>query len=127
MSGKADRSQSLDQHRLEVHTRTSHAELAVVVVAPARDIAVGQEALGIFQRHRNEVRLILTDLMMPVMDGLDLVRAVKGLDPGIRVIAASGLDAEVSRAQLAAIGVSEILMKPIQLKVLLKAIREQLE
>lgn len=88
--------------------------------------ANGQEALELYRQHGNEVRLVITDLMMPVMDGLELVRALRRLDPGVKVIAASGLGAEVDRVQLAVLGVTEILAKPIQVETLLKAIREQL-
>jgi PAS domain S-box-containing protein len=88
--------------------------------------ANGQEAMDLYRRHRNDVRLVITDLMMPVMDGLELVRALRTLDPGIKVIAASGLGAEVDRAQLAALGVTEILAKPIRVETLLTAISEQL-
>jgi two-component system, cell cycle sensor histidine kinase and response regulator CckA len=87
--------------------------------------ANGQEALQLYQRHRNEVRLVITDLMMPVMDGVELVRRLKALDPGIKVIAASGLDVEANRAQLAALGVTEILAKPPRTEALLSAIRMQ--
>jgi CheY-like chemotaxis protein len=86
----------------------------------------GQEALDLFQRHRDEVRLVITDLMMPVMDGVELVRSLKALSPDIKVIAATGLDAEANREQLSALGVTEILLKPIGAETLLNAVRKQL-
>jgi PAS domain S-box-containing protein len=88
--------------------------------------ANGQEAMDLYRQHRDEVRLVITDLMMPVMDGVELVCALRTVDAGVKVIAASGLGAEVDRAQLAALGVTEILAKPIEVETLLKAIRKQL-
>lgn len=86
----------------------------------------GQNAIDLFQLHRNEVRLVITDLMMPVMDGVELVRSLKALDPVIKVVAVSGLDVEASRAQLAALGVTDLLVKPVGAETLLTAVRKQL-
>jgi len=50
----------------------------------------GAEAFSRFQEHRTTIRLVLTDLLMPIMDGATLVRAIHRLDPATRVIAVSG-------------------------------------
>ena len=50
----------------------------------------GTEALALFQQHRSAVRLVLTDLIMPVMDGAALVRALHQTAPDARIIAMSG-------------------------------------
>ena len=88
--------------------------------------ANGQEALSFFEHEREHVRLVLTDVMMPVMNGPALVRALRGLEPDVKVIAASGLDNEARRAELAALGVTEILMKPFKPAQLLELVRRQL-
>jgi CheY-like chemotaxis protein len=53
--------------------------------------ANGAEAVELFAAHRGEVRAVLTDMMMPVLDGAATIRALRALDPGVRVIAANGL------------------------------------
>ena len=88
--------------------------------------ADGLEALGMFVKERENVRLVLTDVMMPVMNGPALVRALRDLDPNLKVVAASGLDNEARRAELAALGVTEILMKPFKPAQLLELVRRQL-
>ncbi len=82
----------------------------------------GQEGLELFKQHRHEIHLVLTDLKMPVMDGIALTRALKAMSPDIKVIAASGLDAVTDREQLLALGVQETLMKPFERDVLLAAV-----
>jgi nitrogen-specific signal transduction histidine kinase/CheY-like chemotaxis protein len=52
--------------------------------------AGGEEALRLYEQHRQEVRAALVDLMMPVMDGVATIRALTALDPKVRVIAMSG-------------------------------------
>jgi signal transduction histidine kinase len=52
--------------------------------------AGGEEAVRLYEQHRQEVRAVLVDLMMPVMDGVATIRALTTLNPEVRVIAASG-------------------------------------
>jgi PAS domain S-box-containing protein len=51
----------------------------------------GREALALFERQRSEIRLVVTDVMMPGMDGSALIRALRQLDSHIGIIAMSGL------------------------------------
>ena len=90
---------------------------------PATD---GAEALTAFTRHRGEVRLILTDVMMPVMDGLALTRVIRKLDSEVRMIAASGLEHDAKFEELRTLGVDAFLTKPFTAEKLLHTLREQL-
>jgi CheY-like chemotaxis protein len=58
-------------------------------VLEARD---GVEALEIFQQHQDEIRCVLSDLVMPRMDGWDILIALRKLSPDIPVILSSGYD-----------------------------------
>jgi CheY-like chemotaxis protein len=88
--------------------------------------ANGQEAIEQFRRHRNDVRLVFTDLMMPGMTGVALIRALREIEPGIRVVAASGLQDRDRKEELLALGVAEILAKPCTLVEVLQAVNRQL-
>jgi hypothetical protein len=87
----------------------------------------GEEALQRFIENREAVRLVLTDVMMPVMDGVALVRSLRVLEPGIRVVAMSGLSDLPAQEELRAMGVSEIVAKPCDSGQLLQAVRRALE
>ncbi len=87
----------------------------------------GQEALAVFVAHRPEVKVVVTDVMMPVMDGLKLARALRRLDPKVRVIAASGLDPVASSLDVAAGFIAEFLKKPYERSTLLAAVHRQLQ
>src|SRR6185295_8044409 len=41
----------------------------------------GAEAMAVFAAHRSEVKVVLTDMMMPYMDGPATIRALRRLDP----------------------------------------------
>ena len=81
----------------------------------------GAEAETLFRAHRNEIKVVFTDMTMPGMDGATLIRKVHEIDPRARVIAASGLGA----AQAARVaGVRRFLSKPYTADTVLKAITD---
>ena len=87
----------------------------------------GQEALSVVLQHVGMLRLVVTDVMMPVMDGIALARALRTLDPAIRIIATSGMGQEEKREELRASGVQAILAKPCETAVMLTTIRRVLD
>ena len=76
----------------------------------------GVQALARFAQHGGEVKAVVTDLMMPVMDGLALTRSLRKQDPRLPVIATTGLmtaPGDGDRAgQLRELGVKHFLRKP---------------
>jgi PAS domain S-box-containing protein len=86
----------------------------------------GAEALTIFTRHRAEIRLVMTDVMMPVMDGVALTRVIRKIDPEVRMLAASGLEHDAKFDELRALGVNAFLTKPFTAEKLLHTLRELL-
>jgi PAS domain S-box-containing protein len=83
----------------------------------------GADGLTVYLQHRPEVRLVLTDVMMPVMSGVSLIRALLAIDPRLKVIAATGLTDTVQRSELAALGAAQVLAKPFDGEALLQALQ----
>lgn len=88
--------------------------------------ANGREALAIVEARANEVQVLLTDVMMPVMSGVALIRAVRERAPAIKVIATSGLTEPERTQELAALGVHKVQTKPCDPLVLLGVIYAEL-
>jgi len=86
--------------------------------------AEGTDALALYGEHANVIKVVLTDVMMPGMDGLKLTRALKEINPLVKVIASTGQATESRQAELQALGVNVILHKPYDAKKLLKALHE---
>jgi PAS domain S-box-containing protein len=86
----------------------------------------GAEGLAIFVENRADVRLVLTDLMMPVMGGVTLIHALHVLEPSVKVLATSGLTDQENYAKLTALGVDGIIPKPCDSNELLRIIAVQL-
>lgn len=89
--------------------------------------ADGHEALTLFATHRDEVALVLTDLMMPGMNGVTLIRALIAMAPRVRIVAASGLHDQDRSEELDALGVKTVLVKPCGSAEILEAVQRELE
>jgi len=85
----------------------------------------GAEGISKFASHSNEISLVVTDIMMPHMDGTALVRAIRSLRPTIPIIATTGLKNDLKIDS--ELGISKILDKPHTAEELLHAIRETLD
>lgn len=89
--------------------------------------ANGREALARFLEHQDMIKLVLTDLMMPVMGGIALIRALRSMQPGLRIIATTGLGQDFKRAELTELGVADLVEKPCTPEVLLGTVRRLLD
>lgn len=92
-------------------------------VAVAAD---GAEAVAIYARRGDEIAVVLTDMMMPVMDGAATIRVLRKMNPSVRIIAASGLMTHV-RGTGTALGIRHILAKPYAADGLLTVLHECLQ
>ena len=82
----------------------------------------GAEGVARFTEHRGEIRLVMTDLMMPVMDGLEAIRAIRAIDPAMRIVAVSGLATTERRDKALREGASHFLAKPFTADALLTTV-----
>ncbi len=86
----------------------------------------GADGLMQAAQHRTEIRAIITDLHMPRMDGLEFVREVRRLLPGIPIMVASGRLEEAEAGELATLGVTGRLDKPFTQAQLADALKNLL-
>lgn len=63
--------------------------------------------------------------MMPVMNGMVLIRALRAIDPVREIIATSGLSELPQRLELAALDVPDVLLKPYEQPMLLEAVNRR--
>jgi two-component system cell cycle sensor histidine kinase/response regulator CckA len=79
----------------------------------------GAEALAVAADRRAELRAVLTDIVMPYMDGVSLIRALNRLAPSLKAIAMSGALEPDKNAQIAAMPDVPCLQKPFTTEKLL--------
>jgi len=87
----------------------------------------GTDALAVYSQQGPEVAAVLTDMAMPYMEGTALIRALRKLDPQIKIIAMSGLTSEGTTAELTDLKVDSFLSKPFTAEMLLNTIHTVLK
>ena len=88
--------------------------------------ADGAEATAIFAVRHREIDAVLTDMMMPVMDGATAIQVLLRIQPGARILASSGLHVDAMKARAERAGVRRFIPKPYTAETLLKALHEVL-
>jgi CheY-like chemotaxis protein len=85
------------------------------------------EALAIFALRMNEIDLVLTDLAMPFMDGVALIRTLQKMKSDVRMIASTGRGGQGERAnEIAHLNVRASLTKPYNKNKLLATVHDVL-
>jgi PAS domain S-box-containing protein len=84
--------------------------------------ADGTEAVALYAQHKDEIAVVLTDVMMPYMDGPATIRALQKMNPRVKIVASSGLAENVRAGEAANTGVKTFLPKPYTAEKLLTAL-----
>jgi CheY-like chemotaxis protein len=84
--------------------------------------AEGNEALALFTQHAAEVKAVITDMMMPGMEGPALIRALRLLEPRLCVLGMTGLGEQASVKGLENLELPVSLTKPFAVAELLAAL-----
>jgi PAS domain S-box-containing protein len=88
-------------------------------VLVARD---GVEAMSVFGSHSDDIALVVTDMMMPVMDGAATIKALRQLRPSLPIIATSGISSNGNAVVASGLGAQGFLEKPFGIETLLTCI-----
>jgi len=88
----------------------------------ARSANRGEEALELVAAHKPDV--VVLDLKMPDLSGLEVLTRIKAIDPAIQVIMLTGHGSSAAGIDGMERGAFDYVMKPIDLKVLLKKIEQ---
>ena len=87
----------------------------------------GFTALKIYQERKNDIALVLTDLGLPNISGLEVCNKIKKINPNQRIILASGYIDPNMKSELLKVSVQHFLYKPYDFTQVLKMVREVLD
>jgi CheY-like chemotaxis protein len=87
----------------------------------------GADAVQMFKQHAGSIQLLLLDLIMPKMNGMEAFDEIRKLQPGIKTIFASGYAPDIIRQKTSLDETSQMIYKPVSPVELLKRIRELLD
>jgi CheY-like chemotaxis protein len=81
----------------------------------------GLRAIELFMSHREAIDLVVLDITMPQRSGMEVLRAIRKIDPGARIILSSGSSPSVP------VPGTTFLPKPYRAEILVKAVRSALD
>ena len=85
----------------------------------------GDQAVDLFEK--GSFHLVLADIMMPALDGLEMLRRIKALDPNAVVIMMTAYASLDKAMKAIKYGAADLLVKPFQTHTLLTTIQRSLE
>ena len=89
--------------------------------------ADGREGIKIFEEQRRDIKLVVSDLMMPQLDGPGMLRELRQIEPAVKCIIITGLGEENRIAEAKSAGADLILNKPFSSDQLLANVKQLLD
>jgi CheY-like chemotaxis protein len=84
----------------------------------------GSEGVAVYLENRDEISIVVLDMMMPIMDGPQTIRALRRLDPALKIVGTSGLGAQDRVKEATQAGVTAFIAKPYTASQLLRVLAE---
>ena len=103
--------------------RTIHRRIVIGEGFEVVEAASGKEAIEVYQTERPDV--VITDLLMPDLDGMDVAKQILEMDPDAKIIICSTDRQKYRRQDADAIGAKAFLTKPVntnELKTVLEKV-----
>jgi signal transduction histidine kinase len=83
----------------------------------------GRRAIEIYRRHKDEIHLVLLDMVMPRLSGQQVYKRLRELDPNVKVLLSSGYSLDSEAAEIMDQGCNGFIQKPFNINALSKALR----
>lgn len=111
-----------DPQARELLLKLLHHKFPDVTVYAAED---GAQGLALFKQHRPE--LVLADITMPVMDGVEMSRQIREIAPDAYIIALTAYNDAEWQKRSAELRLNLSLTKPVEFKKLLEAVANAID
>ncbi|MCT7447387.1 EAL domain-containing response regulator [Aliarcobacter skirrowii] len=86
----------------------------------------GEEGFNLFLEHQDSIDLVITDINMPILSGMDMIKKIKEINPKIPIIIATAFSNKEYLLEAINIGVDKYVLKPIDISKLLQAMLQSL-
>ncbi len=87
----------------------------------------GKEAIKLYQEHSGDIGLILMDLSMPEMDGIEATKKIRSQNPDIPIVALTAHSSMEDRNLCLTNNMNDIIIKPIQLPQLQQTLKDYMD
>jgi PAS domain S-box-containing protein len=88
--------------------------------------ADGVEAVSLYRSHQKEIDVVITDIVMPIMDGITTIDVLKNINPDVRIVTSSGLASNGGMARARNAGAKCFIPKPYTAETMLNTLYEVL-
>ena len=104
---------------LEMASRLlDNANYKVITASNAKD------AIELYEKHRDKIRLVLLDMIMPEMGGIRCLEVLRTMDPNVKVLIITGYTESGMTQELKDAGAGDFILKPFDTPQLLEKIRK---
>jgi CheY-like chemotaxis protein len=87
----------------------------------------GKDALDVYASHRDRISLVILDLIMPGMGGIQCLQELRETNPALKVIIASGFSVEGPAKETLDLGAKALVSKPYRTNEILRIVRQVLD
>ena len=108
----------------EESVRTVSKEMVESLGLPVLTAVDGSDAVEVFTRHADIISHVILDLSMPNMNGIEALKELVRIKPGVKVILSSGYDEQESIQRMSGRGLAGFIQKPYSLKSLHDALEK---
>ncbi len=84
--------------------------------------ATGKEGIGLYKKEQKNISAIILDVVLPEMDGVQIYKALKEINPNIPILVSSGFASNKQTVELRDMGVEGFLKKPYRQSELVEAV-----
>ena len=84
----------------------------------------GNQGMMIFEMHTPDI--VVTDINMPGMDGIQMIEAIRAMKPDTRFIAVTGYSDKINLDKFSELGISDYIVKPVDCRILFSAIEKNI-
>lgn len=85
----------------------------------------GAEGVAIYAQNRDTIKLVITDLQMPEMDGVSMIKILKNINPQVKVLVTTGMNSNIDELNLIHLGITSYLQKPYNIEQLITTLSER--
>jgi PAS domain S-box-containing protein len=87
----------------------------------------GSDAVSLYETNKDDIDVVLLDIIMPGMDGRETLDRIKKIDPEVKSIFISGYSADGEGSQIPDLDCDKFIQKPFNVKALSRKLREVLD
>ncbi|RME04106.1 MAG: response regulator [Bacteroidetes bacterium] len=107
----------------EAPVREALKDIFAMYNQPTEAVSSGEEGIHYFRQHHARIQLVILDLTMPGLGGIETLKRLREINPGIPVIMSSGYTEEDIKANLRFVQVDGYLQKPYRIEKLIDTLR----